>query len=108
MGNLIENAFDSFKNVADGAVREVEVCIQEEAQGLLICVEDTGCGIPPKVQQRMFEQGFSTKGQGRGTGLALVQSASCRPMAAVCGWNRWRAWYHLHHPHPAPGREYRG
>ena len=74
LGNLIENAFDSFKNVADGAVREVEVCIQEEAQGLLICVEDTGCGIPPKVQQRMFEQGFSTKGQGRGTGLALVQS----------------------------------
>ena len=74
LGNLIENAFDSFKNVADGAVREVEVCIQEEAQGLLICVEDTGCGIPPKVRQRMFEQGFSTKGQGRGTGLALVQS----------------------------------
>ena len=74
LGNLIENAFDSFKNVADGAVREVEVCIQEEAQGLLICVEDTGCGIAPKVQQRMFEQGFSTKGEGRGTGLALVQS----------------------------------
>ena len=48
--------------------------IQEEAQGLLICVEDTGCGIAPKVQQRMFEQGFSTKGEGRGTGLALVQS----------------------------------
>lgn len=74
LGNLIENAFDSFKHVADGAVREVEVCIQEEAQGLLICVEDTGCGIPPKVRQRMFEQGFSTKGEGRGTGLALVQS----------------------------------
>lgn len=74
LGNLIENAFDSFKNVADAAVREVEVCIQEEEQGLLICVEDTGCGIPPKVRQRMFEQGFSTKGEGRGTGLALVQS----------------------------------
>ena len=73
LGNLIENAFDSFKNVADGAVREVEVCIQEEQQGLLICVEDTGCGIPPRVRQRMFEQGFSTKGEGRGTGLALVQ-----------------------------------
>ena len=73
LGNLIENAFDSFKNVADGAVREVEVCVQEEQQGLLICVEDTGCGIPPKVRQRMFEQGFSTKGEGRGTGLALVQ-----------------------------------
>ena len=74
LGNLIENAFDSFKHVADAAVRDVEVCIQEEEQGLLICVEDTGCGIPPKVRQRMFEQGFSTKGTGRGTGLALVQN----------------------------------
>ena len=74
LGNLIENAFDAFRNVADSAAREVEVCIQEEAQGLLICVEDTGCGIPPKVRQCMFEQGFSTKGKGRGTGLALIQN----------------------------------
>ncbi len=73
LGNLIENAFDSFKNVASGALREVDVClIEEEDKGLLIAVEDTGCGIPPKVQQRMFQQGFSTKGEGRGTGLALV------------------------------------
>lgn len=73
LGNLIENAFDSFKNVPTGAQREVEVCIMEDDKGLLICVEDSGCGIPPRVQERMFQQGFSTKGEGRGTGLALVQ-----------------------------------
>ena len=73
LGNLIENAFDSFKNVPTGAQREVEVCIVEDEKGLLVCVEDSGCGIPPRVQERMFQQGFSTKGEGRGTGLALVQ-----------------------------------
>ena len=74
LGNLIENAFDSFRHVASGALREVEVYIMEEAEkGLLICVEDTGSGITPAVEERMFERGFSTKGKDRGTGLALVQ-----------------------------------
>lgn len=73
LGNLIENAFDSFRHVATGALREVEVYIMEESsKGLLICVEDTGSGITPAVEQRMFERGFSTKGKDRGTGLVLV------------------------------------
>ncbi len=72
LGNLIENAFDSFKNMSDNALREIEVCLEEDEKGLLISVEDTGCGISKNVQKRMFERGFSTKGDGRGNGLALV------------------------------------
>ena len=75
LGNLIENAFDSFRYVPPGAVREVEVYVrEEEKKGLVLCVEDTGRGMSEKVQQRIFERGFSTKGKDRGTGLALVQS----------------------------------
>ena len=74
LGNLIENAFDSFRHVSSGALREVEVYIMEEDnKGLLLCVEDTGSGISTAVQERMFERGFSTKGKDRGTGLALVE-----------------------------------
>ena len=45
---------------------------------LLITVKDTGGGIPAEIQNKIFEQGFSTKGEGRGIGLfhtnQLVQS----------------------------------
>ena len=33
----------------------------------------TGPGIPSEIQSHLFELGRSTKGRGRGTGLALVQ-----------------------------------
>ncbi len=35
-------------------------------------VADTGEGIAPAVQARMFEPAFTTKGQGQGTGLGLA------------------------------------
>ena len=37
-----------------------------------IRVEDSGCGIPPKVMQTMFEPFYTTKKRGRGTGLGLA------------------------------------
>ena len=36
---------------------------------LLITVQDTGNGIPDKIKDKVFENGFSTKGSGRGVGL---------------------------------------
>jgi len=36
---------------------------------LLMTVQDTGCGISPEVEKKIFEKGFSTKGTGRGVGL---------------------------------------
>ncbi|WP_221030911.1 response regulator [Actomonas aquatica] len=38
---------------------------------LTVAVSDTGTGIPPEVRPRLFEPFFSTKPQGRGTGLGL-------------------------------------
>lgn len=37
-----------------------------------ICVSDTGTGMTPDVRARIFEPFFSTKGEGRGTGLGLA------------------------------------
>jgi PAS domain S-box-containing protein len=40
-------------------------CVQLE-------ISDTGCGMSPETQARMFEPFFSTKSAGRGLGLAVV------------------------------------
>ena len=47
--------------------------IRESEDSLLLCVEDTGPGIPATLQRTLFQRGISTKGRGRGTGLSLVQ-----------------------------------
>ena len=73
IGNLTENAFDALRNVPDSAPREVTVSIQDGEHGLLISVDDTGPGMPPETVQHIFERGYSTKGDGHGTGLSLVQ-----------------------------------
>jgi two-component system cell cycle sensor histidine kinase/response regulator CckA len=41
------------------------------ADYVLLEIEDTGSGIPPEVQGRIFEPFFSTKEVGKGTGLGL-------------------------------------
>ena len=40
---------------------------------VLITSDDTGIGISEKNLERIFENGFSTKGEGRGTGLYQVK-----------------------------------
>jgi CheY-like chemotaxis protein len=37
----------------------------------MMAVSDSGEGMPPEVQQRMFEPFYTTKGAGKGTGLGL-------------------------------------
>ncbi len=38
---------------------------------VMVAVEDTGAGIPPEVQVKMFDSFFTTKPVGKGTGLGL-------------------------------------
>ena len=71
--NLTENAIKY--NRPGGSVR---VCVTQEPEKLLIRVSDTGCGIPEKYQQSIFQPFFrvdksrSREYGGAGLGLSLV------------------------------------
>lgn len=68
VGNLIDNALDSM-NSANSDLRELEFGVFTQPGELLITVDDTGCGISEENKDKVFDNGFSTKGKGRGVGL---------------------------------------
>ena len=74
IGNLIENAFEAMNDNMDYNVqKELIFGIYSRPGAVLITTDDTGVGISEKNLQRIFDNGFSTKGEGRGTGLYQVK-----------------------------------
>jgi len=74
IGNLIENAFEAMNDNMDCDVqKELIFGIYSRPGAVLITTDDTGVGISEENLQRIFENGFSTKGEGRGTGLYQVK-----------------------------------
>lgn len=68
-GNLIDNALDSMNMDTSKTEKELSLGIYTRPDELLIIVKDTGTGIPDEIKDKIFENGFSTKGEGRGIGL---------------------------------------
>lgn len=72
LGNLLDNASEAVAVLPAGQ-RKITCAINRYGEGLLICVRDSGPGIAPEDRERIFDHGFSTRGAGRGLGLALVR-----------------------------------
>ncbi|MBE9119177.1 AAA family ATPase, partial [Lusitaniella coriacea LEGE 07157] len=80
--NLIANAIDALEDGNEGKTfAEIEQepnCItvgtelSEDKQSILVRIGDNGLGMPEEVREKIFEQGFTTKGVGKGTGLGLA------------------------------------
>ncbi|MBO1510766.1 ATP-binding protein [Metabacillus bambusae] len=72
-GNLIENAFDAFKD-SNELEKEIYVSIEQHEDILSILIEDNGSGISKEVETQVFQEGFTTKeGSNRGIGLFLIK-----------------------------------
>ena len=66
MVNLIDNAADAI----DGN-GTITIDIEKNDKEIEIRITDTGVGISPKYQRKLFDPFFSTKETGKGTGLGL-------------------------------------
>jgi signal transduction histidine kinase len=69
--NLVGNAIHACEDHRHPAGSRVTLQFTHDNQHLVMFVIDNGCGIPPEVQERMFEALYTTKSVGRGTGLGL-------------------------------------
>jgi NO-binding membrane sensor protein with MHYT domain len=73
MMNLMMNSIDAMKDV-DGT-RELAVKSQRaENEQLMVCVSDTGVGLPPQQADQIFTAFFTTKRDGTGMGLSISRS----------------------------------
>jgi NO-binding membrane sensor protein with MHYT domain len=73
MMNLITNSIDAMKDV-DGT-RELAIeSRRAEHEQLMVCVSDTGVGLPPQQADQIFYAFFTTKPHGTGMGLSISRS----------------------------------
>ena len=74
IGNLIDNAFEAMNSMSYDGQKELLFGMFSKPGALLITTDDTGTGIAEEHIGHIFENGFSTKGAGRGTGLYQVKT----------------------------------
>jgi signal transduction histidine kinase len=79
--NIMANAIDAFDEANVGKSydeikanpNQITISISQlDETRVQIQIQDNGCGMKPETQARIFEQGFTTKGVGKGTGLGMA------------------------------------
>jgi signal transduction histidine kinase len=73
--NLLGNAIDALEEINEN--HAPTICITTEVRPnsyIAIRIADNGTGIPPEVQGKIFDNFFTTKPVGKGTGMGLAIS----------------------------------
>lgn len=76
--NLVINAAHAIedRNGSDGERGRICVKTRTDYDTVLISIQDSGCGVPDEVRDRIFDAFFTTKEVGRGTGQGLAIARS--------------------------------
>lgn len=71
--NLLVNAFEAIARAGRGGTVAVALC-RDDDDTVRVDVRDTGVGLPPGAEGRIFEAFYTSKPEGMGMGLAISQS----------------------------------
>nr|WP_239121197.1 ATP-binding protein [Spirulina major] len=78
--NILANAFDAFEEANQGKTFEeikadpniITITTSVVDKQVQIQIQDNACGMKRETIERIFEQGFTTKEVGKGTGLGMA------------------------------------
>ena len=71
--NLLNNSRDAFEERRIEN-RKIDISALEQDGSIVLTVRDNGGGIPSEILPKIFDPYFSTKEQGKGTGIGLYMS----------------------------------
>jgi PAS domain S-box-containing protein len=76
--NLLVNGAQAIGAVVkeSGVKGRIRVTTRADGDWVTVTISDTGCGIPEAIRTRVFDQFFTTKEVGRGTGQGLALAHS--------------------------------
>ncbi len=81
--NLVMNGMEAMSSVANGK-RNLTIRSQQNADQVLVAVEDSGIGIAAENLDRLFNSFYTTKPNGMGMGLSI-----CRSIIEAHGGKLW-------------------
>lgn len=72
--NILINAAHAVKDVVgeSGSKGSITISTRRDDGRAIIAISDSGCGIPDSIRDKIFDQFFTTKDPGRGTGQGLA------------------------------------
>ena len=74
--NLAMNAMQAMKESDMQEAPGIEVTINKVNNNVCIAIKDNGPGIPVELQEQIFDPFYTTRTQGTGLGLAVVQAVA--------------------------------
>jgi signal transduction histidine kinase len=72
--NIIGNARDAFDDLTIDEEKLIKVYLKNDEQYIILCIEDNAGGIPQNIINKIFNPYFTTKEQGKGTGIGLYMT----------------------------------
>jgi signal transduction histidine kinase len=72
--NLLTNSRDAFAENKDITTRLIKIYTTKSENGITLSVEDNAGGIKKDILHKIFNPYFTTKEQGKGTGIGLYMS----------------------------------